>query len=73
MKGKFELETTRDMKNCINFIRRQGICRVRDISLSQEHYPSQLNNRVLLLGNYWLIVAPLKIDVLYSFKNIRPI
>ena len=39
MKGYPELETTRYMKNCINFIRHHKICRVWDVSLS--HYPSQ--------------------------------
>ena len=39
MKGNPELETTRHMKNCINFIRRHKNCRVWDVSLS--HYPSQ--------------------------------
>ena len=39
MKGNHELETTRHVKNCINFIRRREICRVWDVSLS--HYPSQ--------------------------------
>ena len=38
MKGKLELETTRHMKNCSNFIRRHEICRVWDVSFS--HYPS---------------------------------
>ena len=37
--GNPELETTRHMKNCINFIRRHEICKVWDVSLS--HYPSQ--------------------------------
>ena len=39
MKGNFELETTRHIKNCINFIRRYEIYRVWDVSLS--HCPSQ--------------------------------
>ena len=39
MKGNHELETTRHVKNCINFIRRREISRVWDVSLS--HYPSQ--------------------------------
>ena len=38
MKSNLELETTKHMKNCINFVRRHEICRVWDVSLS--HYPS---------------------------------
>ena len=38
MKGNLELETTRQMGNCINFMRRHEICRVWDVSLS--HYPT---------------------------------
>ena len=34
MKGKLELETTRHMKNCLNFLRRHEICRVWDVSFS---------------------------------------
>ena len=32
MKSNLELETTKHMKNCINFIRRHEICRVWDVS-----------------------------------------
>ena len=39
MKGNLELETTKHMKNCKNFIRRHEICRGWDISSS--HYPSK--------------------------------
>ena len=39
MKSNLGLETTKHMKNCINFIRRREICRVWDVSLSD--YPSQ--------------------------------
>ena len=39
LKSNLELERTKCMKNCINFIRHHEICRVWDISL--WHYPSQ--------------------------------
>ena len=39
MKGNLEHETTRHMKNCINFKSCHKICRVWDVFLS--HYPFQ--------------------------------
>ena len=34
MKSNLELEKSKHMKNCVNFIRRHKICRVWDVSLS---------------------------------------